>query len=359
MKVALLKIVWFFTAIIGICSVLFFITKDYEKAGLILSGFWLVLGISMANNEKLKSFSFTVLILAAVTVSMTFPHFFTSWGTFQLKELIVPLLQLITFGVGSTMSLNDFKDIVKMPKGVLVGTTCHYTIMPLVGFSIAKLFNFPPEIAAGIILVGCSPSGLASNVMVFISKGNLALSVTITAASTLLAPVLTPLLMKILGGTYVPVNFWDMLWDVSKILIIPIGFGILFHHIVAAKVNWIDKLMPKVSMIGIAFIIVVITAAGRESLLVVGFALIIAMFLHMTVGFSLGYIAARLVGLPEKDRRTVALEVGMQNGGLASGIAASMGKIATLGLAAAVNGPLMNTVFSVISSFWAKKTPKD
>lgn len=359
MKDALLKIVWLFTAIIGISSVFLFITKDYENAGLVLSGFWLVLGISMANNEKLKSFSFTVLILAAVTVSMTFPHFFTSWGTFQLKVLIVPLLQIITFGVGSTMSIKDFQDIVKMPRGVLIGTTCHYTIMPLVGFIIARTFHFPPEIAAGIILVGCSPSGLASNVMVFLSKGNLALSVTITAASTLLAPVLTPLLMKILGGSFVPVNFWDMLWDVTKILILPIGVGMVFHYLAQKHVKLIDKTMPKISMIGIAFIIVVITAAGRNSLLVVGFTLILAMFLHMTIGFTLGYFAAKLLGLPEKDRRTVALEVGMQNGGLASGIAASMGKIATLGLAAAVNGPLMNTVFSVISSFWAKKTPKN
>ena len=355
MKGALLKIVWLLTAIAGISSVVLFIIKDYENAGIVLSAFWLVLGISMANNQKLKSFSYTVIILAAVTVSMTFPQFFTNWGSFQLKVLIVPLLQVITFGVGSTMSLKDFRDIVKMPKGVLIGTTCHYTIMPLVGFTIAKTFHFPPEIAAGIILVGCSPSGLASNVMVFLSKGNLALSVTITAASTLLAPVLTPLLMKILGGAFVPVNFWDMLWDVSKILIFPIAAGMIFHYLAQKYVNLIDKIMPKISMIGIAFIIVVITAAGRNSLLVVGFTLILAMFLHMTIGFSLGYFAAKLFGLPEKDRRTVALEVGMQNGGLASGIAASMGKIATLGLAAAVNGPLMNTVFSVISTWWGSK----
>jgi bile acid:Na+ symporter, BASS family len=359
MKNILKKTTTYLSIILFIVAISLFVMKSYETGGIILSVCWLFLAISMASSDKLKSFSYTVMILAAVTVAMTFPQYFTSWGAFELKLLIVPLLQIITFGVGSTMSISDFKDIIKMPKGVLVGTTCHYTIMPLVGFSIAKTFDFPPEIAAGIILVGCSPSGLASNVMVFISKGNLALSVTITAASTLLAPVLTPLLMKLLGGTYVPVNLCEMLWDVSKILIIPIAVGIAFHHIVYARANWIDKVMPKMSMFGIAFIIVVITAAGRESLLIVGLTLVLAMFLHMTVGFSLGYIAAKLVGLPEKDRRTVALEVGMQNGGLASGIAASMGKIATLGLAAAVNGPLMNTVFSIISSFWAKKTPKD
>jgi len=166
---------------------------------------------------------------------------------------------------------------------------------------------------------------------------------------------LTPFLMKILGGELVPVNLLDMFLDVTKILVLPIASGMLFHYLIREKINWLDKLMPKISMTGIAFIIVVITAAGRNSLLAVGIALIVAMFLHMTIGFSLGYLAAKLFGLPERDRRTVALEVGMQNGGLASGIAASMGKIATVGLAAAVNGPLMNTVFSIISTWWGTK----
>jgi BASS family bile acid:Na+ symporter len=340
-------------------SVLFFLNGEFSFGGMALSGFWISLGILMSITAKLKSFSFTAMILAAVTIAMTFPQYFTIWGKLELKSLIVPLLQLITFGVGGTMSIKDFGDIVKMPKGVFIGTTCHFTIMPLVGFLLAHTFNFPPEIAAGVILVGCSPSGLASNVMAFISKGNLALSVTITAASTLLAPVLTPFLMKILGGELVPVNLMDMFWDVTKILVLPIASGMIFHYLIREKVKWLDKLMPKLSMLGIAFIIVVITAAGRNSLLAVGIALILAMFLHMTIGFSLGYLAAKLFGLPERDRRTVALEVGMQNGGLASGIAASMGKIATVGLAAAVNGPLMNTVFSIISTWWGTKEIPD
>ena len=346
---------WVVSALLLAGSLLSFLRGSNTAGGVLLSCFWLSTGITMATAKKLKSFTYTAIILAAVSISMTFPQLFTTWGDFNLKSLIVPLLQLITFGVGSTMNYKDFGDIVKMPKGVFIGTTCHYVIMPLVGYTIATTFNFPPEIAAGVILVGCSPSGLASNVMVFLSKGNLALSVTITAASTLLAPVMTPLLMKLLGGTFIPVNFWAMLWDVTKILVLPIAAGLLFHYLVHEKAKWFDKIMPRVSMAGIAFIIVVITAAGRESLLFVGFALILAMFLHMTIGFSLGYLVAKVLRLAEKDCRTVALEVGMQNGGLASGIAASMGKIATLGLAAAVNGPLMNTVFSIISTWWGQK----
>lgn len=352
------KALWGLAGLLFISSIYLFINSSYNVAGIVLSACWVLLAIAMGITPKLKSFSFTVMILAAVTLSMTFPQLFVRWGNFPVKNLIVPLLQVITFGVGSTMSINDFKDVVKMPKGVFIGAACQFTIMPLVGFTIAKTFNFPPEIAAGIILVGSSPSGLASNVMAFIAKANLALSVTITATATLLAPVMTPLLMKLLGGAFVPVDFWGMLWNVMKILIIPIFLGVGFHHLFRGKISWLGKVMPKISMLGIALIIVVITAAGRDSLMIVGFTLIATMFLHMTIGFSLGYAFAKLFKMPEKNCRTVALEVGMQNGGLASGIAASMGKIATVGLAAAVNGPLMNTVFSIISTWWGGKETK-
>lgn len=353
------SILWATALLLFSVSLGLFSSGNSDKAGIILSVFWLVLAVQINKTNRYKGFAYTILILMAVTISMTFPRFFTNWGGFELKNLIVPLLQIITFGVGSTMRISDFKDIVKMPRAVFIGVASQYTIMPLVGFAIAKSFSFPPEIAAGVILVGCSPSGLASNVMAYISKANLALSVTITSIATILAPLFTPLYMKLLAGTMVPVSFMDMLWDVTKILIIPIILGMLFHYLMSAKVKNMDAWMSKLSMLGIAFIIVVITAAGRNHLVVVGFALVLAMFLHMTIGFSLGYTVARCFKLPERDCRAIALEVGMQNGGLASGIAASMGKIATLGLAAAVNGPLMNTVFSIISSFWAKFEPND
>jgi bile acid:Na+ symporter, BASS family len=304
---------------------------------------------------KLKQSGFTFIILLAVTIAMIFPQWFTRWGTFELKNLIIPLLQLITFGVGCTMSIDDFKNLRKMPWTIVIGAACQYSIMPLVGFTIAGLFNFPPEIAAGVILIGCSPSGMASNVMTLIARGNLALSVSITTVATLLSPLLTPLLMKLLGGTYIELSFWKMFFDIIKILIVPIGLGLAFHYIFRKRAAQLKQIMPAFSMAGIALIIVVITAAGRDSLLSVGFLLILAMFLHMTIGFGLGYAVSRILRLSEADSRTIALEVGMQNGGLASGIAASMGKIATLGLAAAVNGPLMNTVFSVIASWWSKK----
>lgn len=352
----LLKKISFLVALAAlVIAIVFFAESKYIEGGLSLTIFWLLLALAMMQTEQLKKFAYTVVILSAVTVALTFPQYFSKIGNFQLKNLIVPLLQIITFGVGCTMGWHDLSGVLKMPKAVLIGVLCHYTIMPFVGFSIAKIFGFPPEIAAGVVLVGCMPSGLASNVIAFIAKANLALSVTVTAVSTLLAPIMTPLLMKFLGGQFVPVNFLDMLWDILKLVIIPIFVGVFFNHYLHKKLGWIDKVMPKISMAGIAFIIIIITAAGRDNLLHVGAALVVAMFLHMTVGLMLGYFGGRLFGLSKQNSRTIAIEVGMQNGGLASGIAVSMGKIATIGLAPAVNGPIMNTTFSLIATWWGSK----
>ena len=157
-----------------------------------------------------------------------------------------------------------------MPKGVIVGIVCHYTIMPLVGFAVAHLFNFPGEIAAGIILIGCCPSGLASNVMCYLAKANLALSVSVTTVSTLVAPFLTPLLMKLSAVVGNAIDLWAMVWDITKIVIIPIAAGLAFHYMVRGKVKWLDEAMPVISMVGIALVLLVITAAGRDNLLKVG-----------------------------------------------------------------------------------------
>ncbi|TCC88698.1 bile acid:sodium symporter family protein [Pedobacter frigiditerrae] len=346
------------TLILLVVALYLFASDQNIEAGLILTAFWLFLSGYMVQTKALGKFAYTVIILASVSVSMTFPQYFIQLGDFHLKKLIVPLLQLITFGVGCTMGWHDLSGVLKMPKAVLVGVLCHYTIMPFVGFAIAKMFGFPPEIAAGVVLVGCMPSGLASNVIAFIAKANLPLSVTITAVSTLLAPLMTPLLMKLLGGQFVPVSFLDMFIDILKLVIIPIFLGVFINHFFHKKALWIDKVMPKISMAGIACIIIIITAAGRDNMLHVGMALVFAMFLHMTIGVLLGYWGGRLFGLSKLNSRTIAIEVGMQNGGLASGIAVQMGKIATVGLAPAVNGPIMNTTFSLIATWWGSKPPE-
>jgi BASS family bile acid:Na+ symporter len=342
-------------ALLLVLYIFFGMVQQAPWSGWLLMLFFVSLAIAFRGKPLLKGFSYTLIIFAAVSLALYYPQYFRTIGDFKLSALIVPLLQIIMFGMGTELSLKDFANVMRMPKGILVGVVCQFTIMPLMGYTLANLFNFPPEIAAGIILVGCCPSGLASNVMSYLAKANLALSVSVTTICTLLAPVFTPLLMKLYAGQFVDVRFWSMLWDITKIVIIPIILGLGFHYLIRGKVKWLDKAMPLVSMAGIALIIVVITAAGRDSLLQVGALLILATLIHNLSGFFLGYWSSRLLGFAERDCRTISIEVGMQNGGLASGLALTMGKLATVGLAPAVFGPLMNITGSVLASYWHRK----
>ena len=400
----------------------YLIRYKYVSAPLLIAGF-ILLSTSVRGFQKFKGFSYTLWIFTAVIVSIVYPQYFISIGEFQLKKLIVPLLQIIMFGMGSQMSFRDFAGVVKMPKGVLVGVFSHYMIMPLIGFTIAGIFKFPPEISAGIILIGCVPSGLASNVMSFLAKANLALAVTIGAISTLLSSFLTPLLMKILGGQYIVVSFWSMMLDILNMIILPIVAGFIFNlfskgkesgksiliqlasyftiiflttlvyanlknaglsvfliqflksmgwffflpmivaiilsNLLKGNNSFMEKILSLISMVGIAVIVTIITASGRDSLLKVGALLLVTSLLHNMAGYTLGYWLSWLVGMPEKDRRTIAFEVGMQNGGLASGLALQMGKVATVGLAPAIFGPLMNVTGSVLANYWRGKPVKE
>ena len=406
-------------------SSLYLLARDNVAAGgPILIAWFIALALGVRGFSTLKGFSYTIWIFTAVTTAMFYPQFFLSVGDFHLKLLIIPLLQVIMFGMGSQMSFDDFTGIIKMPKGVFIGVASHYMIMPLVGFGIAHIFNFSPEISAGIILIGCVPSGLASNVMSYISRANLALAVTIGAISTLLSPLVTPFLMKWLGGQYIEVNFWSMMLDILNMIILPVVAGFIFNlfsgsakdnqrskvmqlvayfliilmtnlvylksknvdftefimvfvkslgwfyllpmagalilrYLMKGDNQWMGKVLSFISMFGIAIIITIITAAGRDSLLKVGVLLIITSFLHNITGYSLGYSISWLFGMPEKDRRTVAFEVGMQNGGLASGLALQMGKLATVGLAPAIFGPLMNVTGSALATWWRGRIPKE
>ncbi|MDX1286226.1 MAG: bile acid:sodium symporter family protein, partial [Draconibacterium sp.] len=220
----------------AVFAVLLLIDKPDLTGPFLISGF-ISMAIAFRGYNFLKGFSYPMWIFAAVTLSMYYPQYFLSAGDFEFKRLIVPLLQIIMFGMGSQMSLKDFEGVIKMPKGVIAGVICQFTIMPFVGVSVAMLFGFPPEIAAGIVLVGSSPSGLASNVMSFLAKANLALSVTLTMCATLLAPLLTPFLMKNLAGQFIEVNFWDMMIGIFNMTILPIIAGLIFNIFSMTKVS--------------------------------------------------------------------------------------------------------------------------
>lgn len=369
---------------------------------------------------KLKGFSYTIWILVGISLGMIYPDSFVKIGDFQLKRLIVPFVQITMIGMGAQMSFDDFKGVVKMPKGVITGILCQFTIMPLVGLSLSKIFNFSPEIAAGVVLIGCVPSAMASNVMSYLAKANLALAVTIGASATVMSPFLTPLLMQWLGGQYVEINVIGMMVEITNMIIVPIIAGFIFnmfyHNNNSAKAMkiqlsvfaaiilltnvvlhfstgsvifktlsiwgnsmlWfyfvpmivaiflrksknitetqISNSLGFVAMMGIVINTIIITASGRDSLMQVGGLLILSCLLHNLIGLTVGYSAATLMRLPEKDRRTIAFEVGMQNGGVATGLALQMGKIATVGLASAIFGPLQNLTGSALVHVFKKRT---
>ena len=332
----------------------------------------IVLAVSFAIGigalPSLKGYQYTAWIAAAVVAGMIYPSQFLHWGSFDLRNkwLILVIIQLVMFGMGTQMSIHDFTQVAKNKKGILVGLLGHFTIMPLLGFALTKMFNFEAEIAAGIILIGSCASGLASNVMVYLARANLALSVTVTAMSTLAAPVMTPFLMKVLAGTLIEIHFFDMMMEIIKIVIIPIAAALLYNHIkttypstsFARMALRLDKYMPVISMFGIIYFTTVTTAAGRENLMKVGFLLFIASVLHNAGGYFFGYWMSRAFGIDKNSSRTIAFEVGLQNGGMASGLAGTMGKLGTVGLAAAVFSPWMNISGSILANYWRRKPVK-
>tara|TARA_B100000809_G_scaffold141837_1_gene139397 strand:+ start:28479 stop:29567 length:1089 start_codon:yes stop_codon:yes gene_type:complete len=330
---------------------------ELSQSGPLIVGFFVLFAIGVSGYKYMKTYVFTILIFAGVALALYYPHYFIKIGSFELKLLIIPLIQIIMFGMGASMSFKDFGTIFKSPKGVIVGVSAQLGIMPIIGFALAKFSNLPPEIAAGIVLIGCSPSGVASNVMAYLAKANLALSITITTIATLIAPFVTPLLMSLLAGEFVEIDVLNMMWSIVKMILLPIGAGLLFNMLLGKRATWLNKAMPMVSMLAIGFIIIIITAKGRDSLLEIGGILILIVLIHNLFGYFLGYWYAKLMKLSEQDARTIAIEVGMQNGGLASGIAISLNKVATMGLAPAVFGPLMNITGSMLASHWQKKPP--
>ncbi len=304
---------------------------------------------------NLHGFGFTLSVILAVTLAMIWPQLFRSWGSFQTRVLIVPLIQLIMFGMGTTLSVGDFTRVLRMPWPVLVGMVLQFGVMPFVGWGLATAFGFPPLIAAGVVLVGSCPGGVASNVITFLAGGNVALSVTMTACSTLMSPLMTPLMMKLLAGQFVPVDFWAMMISILKMIVAPIALGLIVNRLLHGRGQWIKQSLPFVSMAGIAIIIAIITSLNRETLLEVAFALIVVVAVHNAVGYMLGYWGARLLRLGEREARTVAIEVGLQNGGMATGLAMDVLKSDPAGLAPAIFGPWMNASGSVLASYWRRR----
>lgn len=329
-----------------------------DQANLMVGVFFICLLIGINASEFLKGFAFTIWVIAAACMSMIYPSYVTDIGGFKTEVLIVPLIQLIMFGMGTTMGVKDFIGVLKMPKGVLIGLVLQFTIMPLIAFSLTLIFTFPPEIAAGVILIGCVPCGVSSNILNFLSKGNLALSITLTSFATLMAPFITPVLMETLAGQFIPIDTVGMMISIGKMIFLPLIAGIIFNKFFGDRSAWLNAAMPLVAMAANVFIIAVIVAAGRESLLSMGFLLFLAAVIHNGMGFLLGYYGSRLFKMNKRDSRTVAIEVGLQNGGMAAGIAYELGRAATMGLYPAIFGTWMDISGSFLANWW-RKNPVD
>ena len=334
-------------------------TGILAKAVAVLSA--IALASAITAQTLMRKYAFTAWVLTCVLAAFCFPDVFVRWGDFELKTLIVPLIQLIMFGMGATLAISDFTRVLKMPWAVCIGIFLQFLIMPLLGFSLANAFRFEPSVAAGVILIGSCPGGVASNVMTFLSKGNVALSVTMTACSTLIAPIMTPLLMSLLAGTLVEIVFIDWVINIVKLIIIPIALGLAVNSVLTAlkrRGEWIDRCLSLIAMGGICFIIGIIIADSRDKLLTIGIALVAASIIHNAAGYLLGYFGARLARLDESSCRTVAIEVGLQNGGMATALAINTLKNPLAALAPAIFGPWMNISGSVLASWWATRPPE-
>jgi bile acid:Na+ symporter, BASS family len=333
-------------------------SHDLSATGPFVIGALVCLAIGGRGTAQIRPLAFTIWVFAAVAVGMYYPQYFQRIGDFKFTSLIVPLIQLIMFSMGTEMSLKDFEGVIKTPKAVLIGLVSHFTIMPLVGVSLAKGFGFPPEIAAGIVLIGSVPSGVTSNVLAFIAKANMPLSITIATVSTLMAPIMTPFLMKILAGQFVEIDFIKMMLHVVEIILIPIALGLIINRLIHQGMKWLQTVMPILSMCGVLMMLIVIVSSGRDALLNIGPLLFLASIIHHSTGYLLGYWSGRLMGLDEPTCRTISLEVGMQNGGLASGVALQMGKVATVGLASAISVPWMTISGSLLANWWRSQPVK-
>ena len=277
-----------------------------------------------------------VLVLAAALLALAVPSVFQ-----QVRPTVINyLLGVVMFGMGLTLNLHDFKIVFSRPKDIIIGCLAQFTIMPLLAWSLARLFALDEALALGVVLVGCCPGGTASNVITYLAKGDLALSVGMTGVSTLLAPFLTPLLTWALAGKSVDVDMVGMLLSILWVVILPIVVGLIVKWLCPQFTQKAVDYLPALSSIAIALIVSIIIAANASKLMAGGLVIVLVVMLHNICGLSLGYLIGRLLRLTEPKKRAISIEVGMQNSGLAS-------SLATLHFAAFPMATIPGAIFSV------------
>lgn len=258
-----------------------------------------------------------VLVLIVAALSLFVPASFLWLDTWTIN----PMLGMIMFGMGLTLSPKDFRIVFQRPKDIIIGCLAQFIVMPSLAWLLTMALHLPQDLALGVILVGCCPGGTASNVITYLAKGDLALSVGMTATSTLLAPVMTPLLVWLLAGTMVNVDTAGMLLSIVYVIIAPIIAGLLCQRFLPKLTKNVVAYLPAFSSIVIALVVGVIVSHNAKQLLVGGLLVIIVVMLHNILGLSVGFLLGRLTRMPRKKCVALSIEVGMQNSGLASSLA--------------------------------------
>lgn len=305
--------------------------------------------------ERVSQFAgntFGVWVLLFATLAFFIPSGFT-W----IAPYISILLGVIMFGMGMTLSLDDFKEVLKQPKNVAIGVLGQFTIMPLIAFGLAVGFRLPPEVAAGVILVGCCPGGTSSNVMTFLARGNVALSVAITSCTTLLAPFVTPALILLLASKWLPVSAGDMFWSVVKVVLIPIILGLIVKMLFNKQVEQSVKALPLVSVVAIVAIVAAVVSGNQQKIAEIGLLILVVVVLHNSLGYLVGFWAARLLKLDYSNQKAIAIEVGMQNSGLGATLAAAhFSPLAAV--PSAIFSVWHNISGSLLATWWSKRDEK-
>jgi BASS family bile acid:Na+ symporter len=239
----------------------------------------------------------------------------------QLTPYIVTLLGIIMFGMGLTLSLDDFREVARRPVEVAIGVASQFVIMPAIAVILTMVIPMSPEVAAGVILVGCCPGGTSSNVMTYLSKGDVALSVACTSVTTLAAPLVTPFLVWLFASQYLPVDAMAMLISILKVVLLPLALGFALQKLMPGIVTAAVPALPLVSVTGIVLIVAAVVGASKPAIASTGFLIFLVVVLHNGIGYLLGYLAAKFSGLSVAKRKAIAIEVGMQNSGLGAALA--------------------------------------
>ncbi len=271
-----------------------------------------------------------------------------------MKPAIVPLLGVVMFGMGMTLTWGNFAEVLRRPKVIATGVLLQYLLMPLAAWVIGSLMGLPQPLLVGLVLVGACPGGTASNVICYLARGDVALSITLTTCATLLAVVATPVLTWFFVGQQVPVPVWKMLESVARIVLLPVTLGVVVNSLAGSYLRRAKPLFPLLSVAAIVVIIAIVVALNRDNLAEMGVSVAVAVILHNATGLAGGYWVARLMGWEERTCRTIAIEVGMQNSGLGVALA-----VKYFSAAAAVPGALFsiwhNLSGSLLAGYWSRR----